>query len=41
MDLVVKVDGMVKEAETVCGRPKGPPRHRETWWWNDEIGEAV
>ena len=32
---------MVKEAEAVCGRSKGPPRHRETWWWNDEIGEEV
>ena len=32
---------MVKEAEAVCGRSKGPPRHRKTWWWNDEIGEQV
>ena len=30
---------VVKEAEAVCGRSKGPPRHRETWWWNDERGE--
>ena len=32
---------MVREAEAVCGRSKGPPRHRETWWWNDEIGKEV
>src|SRR5277367_1615257 len=32
---------MVKEAEAVCGRSKGPPRHRETWWWNDEVKEVV
>ena len=32
---------MVKEAEAVCGRSKGPPRHRKTWWWNDEIEEQV
>ena len=32
---------MVSEAEAVCGRSKGPPRHRETWWWNNEIGKEV
>ena len=32
---------MVKEAEAVCGRSKGPPRHRETWWWNDKVKEVV
>jgi len=20
---------------------KGPCRHKETWWWNDEVAEAV
>jgi len=20
---------------------KGPPRHKETWWWNEEVAEAV
>ena len=30
---------MVKETEAVCGRSKWPPRHKETWWWNDEIGK--
>ena len=32
---------MVNEAEAVCGRSKGPPRQRKTWWWNDERKEAV
>jgi hypothetical protein len=32
---------MLEEAEKVCGMTKGPRRHEETWWWNDEIGEAV
>ena len=32
---------MVKKAEAIYGRSKGPPRHRETSWWNDEIGEEV
>jgi len=21
--------------------PKGPRRHKETWWWNEEVAEAV
>jgi hypothetical protein len=28
-------------AEDVCGRTKGRSRRRETWWWNDEVAEAV
>ena len=20
---------------------KGPRRHKETWWWNEEVAEAV
>jgi len=20
---------------------QGPPRHKETWWWNEEVAEAV
>ena len=20
---------------------KGPPRHKETWWWNKDVAEAV
>jgi len=20
---------------------KGPSRHKETWWWNEEVAEAV
>ena len=25
---------------TVCGWTKGPMRHSETWWWNDEVAKA-
>lgn len=32
---------MVEETEAVCGRTKGLPRHKETWWWNEEVKEAV
>jgi len=28
-------------AEKVVGWTKGKPRHRETWWWNARVGEAV
>ena len=24
-----------------CGLTKGPCRHKETWWWNEEVAEAV
>ena len=28
-------------AAEVCGWTKGPPRHRETWWWNADVAEVV
>jgi len=28
-------------ADKVCGWTKGPPRHKQTWWWTDEVGEVV
>jgi len=28
-----------KATEQVCGWTKGPPRHSETWWWNDEVAK--
>jgi len=30
-----------KAAEQVCGWTKGPQRHSQTWWWNDEVAKAV
>src|SRR5277367_6464778 len=32
---------LLEVAEDVCGRTKGQSRHRETWWWNDEVANAV
>ena len=32
---------LLEVAEDVCGRTKGRSRHRETWWWNDEVANAV
>ena len=23
----------LKGSKQVCGMTKGPPRHKETWWW--------
>ena len=30
-----------KATEQVCGWTEGPPRHSETWWWNDEVVKAI
>ena len=30
-----------KATEQVCGWTKGPPRHRERWWWNEEVVKAI
>jgi len=32
---------MMETAQDLCGMTKGPPRHKETWWWNEEVAEAV
>jgi hypothetical protein len=34
-------DSLLKAANETCGRTKGPPRHNETWWWNDEVAKVV
>ena len=31
----------MESAEDICGMTKGPCRHKETWWWNEEVAEAV
>jgi len=32
---------MMESAQDICGMTKGPCRHKETWWWNEEGAEAV
>ena len=32
---------MMETAQDLCGMTKGPPRHKETWWWSEEVAEAV
>jgi len=34
-------DIMMEIAQDICGMTKGPRRHKETWWWNEEVAEAV
>jgi len=32
---------MMETAQDICAMTKGPRRHKETWWWNEEVAEAV
>jgi len=32
---------MMETAQITCGLSKGPCRHKETWWWNEEVAEVV
>ena len=32
---------MLASTDAACGWTRGPPRHKVTWWWNDDIEEAV
>ena len=32
---------MLSEAISVCCERKGISRHKETWWWNDEVAALV
>ena len=31
----------MESARDICGMTKGPRTHKETWWWNEEVAEAV
>ena len=31
----------METAQDICGMTKGPCRHKETWWWNEDVAEAV
>ena len=28
-------------AQVTCRLSRGPCSHKETWWWNEEVAEAV
>ena len=34
-------DTWLKGSKQVCGMTKGPPRHKETWWWNIDVEKVV
>ena len=34
-------ESLLEATEISCGWPKGPPRHKETWWWNNAVDIAV
>jgi len=37
-----QMKNIIMETEQVkCGLSKGPRSHKETWWWNKEVAEAV
>ena len=31
----------LKAFKHVCGMTKGPPRHKETWWWNRDVKKSA
>src|SRR5580692_8971184 len=32
---------LLEASEETCGRTKGRPRHREKWWWTEDVAKAV
>ena len=32
---------MMETAQDICGMSEGPRRRKETWWWNEDVTEAV
>ena len=32
---------LLEVSDNVCGKSKGRPRHKVTWWWNEELSKAV
>lgn len=37
---LLKVD-LLASSDATCGWTRGRPRHRVTWWWNDNVERAV
>ena len=34
-------DALLKAGSEICGWSRARPRHRETWWWNDTVDDAI
>ena len=47
MTIVLKVlgqllrDSLLEATDETCGWTKGPARHSQTWWWNDEVDQCI
>ena len=31
----------LKGSKQVCGMTNGPPRHKDTWWWNRDVEKLL
>ena len=34
-------EGMLKACDEVCGKKKGSRDQGDTWWWNEDVKEAI
>ena len=34
-------NSMLQACDEVCGKKKGRKNHGDTWWWNEEVREAI
>ena len=34
-------DSLLEATDETCGWTKGPARHSQTWWWNDEVDQCI
>ena len=32
---------LLNACDKTCGWMKGEPRHKETWWWNETVNNAI
>ncbi|XP_057306130.1 uncharacterized protein LOC130644510 [Hydractinia symbiolongicarpus] len=32
---------LLEASDDTCGWTKGPARHRQTWWWNNEVDQCI
>ena len=34
-------NGVLKTCNELCGKTKGRRNHGNTWWWNEQVKEAI
>ena len=37
----ISVNRVIKACDEVCGKNRGKRSKGDTWWWNEEVKEAV